>query len=96
MNPTVGDSVNQSPQFALLFLSDPVSQPAKQTIKCPSCGRPFVVDRTSESMPFCSMRCKMADLNSWFDERIGLPHTASDEDDDEPESPPPIREIRFD
>ena len=46
-------------------------------------------------MPFCSMRCKMADLNKWFLEEIGLPHEPSSEDDDE-SPPPPVREIRFD
>ena len=48
-------------------------------------------------MPFCSMQCKMADLNRWFGEEIGLPHYAIDESEDaEPEVPPPQREWNFD
>ncbi len=64
-------------------------------IDCPSCKRLFLPDPKSPTMPFCSMRCKMADLNLWFDEGISVPHERSSEDD-EPAPPPPVREIRFD
>lgn len=46
-------------------------------LSCPSCGKHFVADRQSAVMPFCSERCKMADLNSWFKEDMGLPYVPS-------------------
>jgi endogenous inhibitor of DNA gyrase (YacG/DUF329 family) len=52
----------------------------------------------SAEMPFCSIRCKMADLNRWFEEEIGLPVLESDEDeeeDGEPPQPPTPREWSF-
>ncbi|MBU6238037.1 MAG: DNA gyrase inhibitor YacG [Planctomycetes bacterium] len=54
---------------------------------------------TASWMPFCSLRCKMADLNRWFDEDIGLPvHASTDDeqDDGEPPPPPTRREWSFD
>ena len=41
--------------------------------KCPSCGQP--VATSVENYPFCSSRCKLADLNKWFNGgyRIGTP-----------------------
>ncbi|MCU0708353.1 MAG: DNA gyrase inhibitor YacG [Pirellula sp.] len=68
-------------------------------LHCPTCHRPFVPDLGSAHMPFCSVRCKMADLNRWFDEDIGLPvHASTDDEEDEgPEPPPPQRrEWNFD
>lgn len=32
---------------------------------CPSCRQPTPGD--AEHAPFCSMRCRMADLGQWFD-----------------------------
>ena len=66
----------------------------KPRVTCPTCGRIFEADMQDAAMPFCSMRCKMADLNRWFSEEIGMPYEPSD-DDPEGEPPPP-REIRFD
>jgi endogenous inhibitor of DNA gyrase (YacG/DUF329 family) len=42
--------------------------------KCPSCGRSFNVDATSEkSFPFCSDRCRMVDLGRWLSEEYRVP-----------------------
>ena len=46
------------------------------------------------SMPFCCYRCRLADLSRWMNEEIGLPHEGGEED--EPEEPQQVREIRFD
>lgn len=40
--------------------------------KCPYCHQPFDTEKT-EAMPFCSLRCKMADLNGWFSEAYSIP-----------------------
>lgn len=39
---------------------------------CPYCRQPFDTEKT-EAMPFCSPRCKMADLNGWFSETYSVP-----------------------
>lgn len=39
-------------------------------IKCRSCGNEFFYNSISDipTFPFCSERCKMVDLGSWFNE----------------------------
>jgi endogenous inhibitor of DNA gyrase (YacG/DUF329 family) len=64
-------------------------------IRCPSCGKSFVFDRTAVTMPFCSEQCKWIDLGKWMNEGIGIPHEASDEDTED-EVPPIVREYKFD
>lgn len=72
-----------------------MNQPS--TLQCPTCRKPFVPDLKSPEMPFCSVRCKMADLNRWFSEDIGLPiHSSEPEDEGEEPPPPPAREWKFD
>lgn len=34
-------------------------------VECRRCGRE--IEESGEHYPFCSDRCRMADLNSWFD-----------------------------
>ncbi|MEI8212352.1 MAG: DNA gyrase inhibitor YacG [Planctomycetota bacterium] len=65
-------------------------------LQCPTCRKQFVPDLTSAAMPFCSVRCKMADLNRWFEEDVGLPVHTSDEEQEEESPPPPVREWKFD
>jgi len=38
-----------------------------QRVNCRICGTP--VETTSPAFPFCSDRCRLADLNAWFTER---------------------------
>ncbi|MFO0013855.1 MAG: DNA gyrase inhibitor YacG [Planctomycetota bacterium] len=58
-------------------------------LQCPTCRRFFEPDLAATSMPFCSVRCKMADLNRWLDEEIGLPvHASTDDEEDAPDPPP--------
>ncbi|MHC5024462.1 MAG: tRNA (adenosine(37)-N6)-threonylcarbamoyltransferase complex ATPase subunit type 1 TsaE [Planctomycetota bacterium] len=44
-----------------------------RAIECPTCGK--TVRRSDASFPFCSSRCRMADLGQWFSEsyRISRP-----------------------
>jgi len=53
------------------------------TVRCPICERPFDSEQT-QAMPFCSERCRLIDLQRWFDEGYGMPY----EGEDEPEGPP--------
>ena len=53
--------------------------------KCPTCGASFEHDPTSKWRPFCSRRCKLADLGNWMDGvyRISRPLGIDDLEDDE-------------
>jgi tRNA threonylcarbamoyladenosine biosynthesis protein TsaE len=48
-------------------------------IACRTCGRSF--DRSAKTFPFCSERCRMADLGQWF--REGYRTSRAIEQDDE-------------
>jgi endogenous inhibitor of DNA gyrase (YacG/DUF329 family) len=54
-------------------------------VKCPTCGTEVEWIDAQPWRPFCSERCKLIDLGSWFDEsnRIpdeGVPPSSSDLD----------------
>jgi endogenous inhibitor of DNA gyrase (YacG/DUF329 family) len=54
---------------------------AKNTrMQCPTCSAAFWSELSSKSLPFCSERCQMIDLNRWMNHEIGLPYEGSDED----------------
>lgn len=53
---------------------------------CPICKGPLPEDLENQPFrPFCSQRCKLADLDNWLSGayRISTPVTPSDLDDDE-------------
>jgi len=61
--------------------------------RCPSCGRPAAARPENRTWPFCSDRCRLADLGRWLGEsyRIageragdGAGAPASHEEEDEP------------
>jgi endogenous inhibitor of DNA gyrase (YacG/DUF329 family) len=67
-------------------------------MQCPSCRRSFQPDLMANFMPFCCVRCKMADLHRWIEEDVGLPvaPTIDDEEDDsQPPYSPSTREWNF-
>jgi len=45
---------------------------------CRRCGRS--IDESSEHYPFCSDRCRMADLNAWFDGEYKVSRDIKDSD----------------
>lgn len=53
--------------------------------KCPTCGSEFTLDPQSKWRPFCSRRCKMADLGNWMDGvyRFSRPLGPEDLEDEE-------------
>jgi len=53
---------------------------------CPVCERLFDPEQCT-TLPFCSVRCRLADLNRWFNEGYSLPYERPEED----EAPPPDR-----
>jgi uncharacterized protein len=49
--------------------------------RCPICRQKFDPEK-SQSLPFCTPRCKQIDLARWLDERYMLP---SEREQDRPE-----------
>lgn len=58
-------------------------------LTCPTCRKLLPVssqatpDDASPFRPFCSSRCKMADLGSWLNESYKITSSVSDEDLDQ-------------
>ena len=54
--------------------------------RCPMCERPFDPEQSS-ALPFCSTRCRLADLNRWLKEGYGLPYEKPEDDEERPAAP---------
>ena len=62
-----------------------------RTGRCPQCGNPSERGPDNAFRPFCSERCKLADLGQWFAGRYSIP--AEDNGEAAPEaSEPPSRQ----
>jgi endogenous inhibitor of DNA gyrase (YacG/DUF329 family) len=48
--------------------------------RCPTCDQ-FFDPEQSTALPFCSVRCRLADLNRWLDEGYSLPYERPEEDE---------------
>lgn len=57
-----------------------------QPVTCPTCQRPSAWSLDNPYRPFCSERCKLADLGSWLNGDYRLPASDSEAD------PPPAGE----
>jgi len=65
-----GDTPPEAAQLpAGRLLVGRLSEPSQRN-PCPTCAAP--VDQSSNSYPFCSHRCRLADLNKWFSEDYKL------------------------
>lgn len=62
---TIG-GLSSSMAERLKTLVDPSSKLDKAAAPCRICGR--TVESTAATFPFCSDRCRLADLNRWFNE----------------------------
>lgn len=59
-----------------------MSDPAARTVPCPSCKQPALYAESNRWRPFCSERCRMADLGAWATERFRVPAETPPGDDD--------------
>ena len=50
-------------------------------LRCPICEKPFDSEN-SESLPFCSPRCRQIDLRRWLGEEYALPVERSEESEE--------------
>lgn len=52
------------------------AQRSGRTVRCPGCGGPSLYAPENAWRPFCSQRCREADLGAWADEAYRLPDPA--------------------
>lgn len=63
-----------------------MSPPAKHRAgRCPQCGARTAAGAENPFRPFCSERCKLADLGQWFAGRYAIP---AEEDNEVPADAP--------
>ena len=76
-NPKSSDDLNPKSKIQI---ADPPGRNPKST-KCRTCGQP--IDPAASTFPFCSNRCRLADLGTWFNEgyRVSRPVQAQEEDE---------------
>ena len=63
---------------------------ATRQVPCPSCKKPALFDPANPWRPFCSQRCRNADLGAWASEqfRVAAPTSADDPEPDDPGAAP--------
>ena len=62
--------------------SEPI---APRIIRCPSCGGDSVYATSNPFRPFCSERCRSADLGAWASEGYRVPARPTSPDGDDSE-----------
>jgi len=50
---------------------------------CPNCGKPAGASADNPFRPFCSERCKFADLGAWFTDRYRIPEDPEPREEDQ-------------
>ena len=65
----------------------PTPPPDGPIVSCPSCRRQITYSVANPWRPFCSERCRLADLGDWAAERFRLPVKPTEGDDDAPDDP---------
>lgn len=62
-----------------------MTRPSKpRLVPCPTCGRPAPFAPDNAWRPFCSERCRSADLGAWASERFRVPVAEAPDDDAPP------------
>jgi endogenous inhibitor of DNA gyrase (YacG/DUF329 family) len=68
--------------------SPPAPADGLRRVPCPTCKGPAVYHASNPWRPFCSERCRTADLGAWASERFRVPGEApSDDDPNVPSAP---------
>ncbi len=62
-----------------------MATPTERKVPCPSCQRMAPYSPANRWRPFCSERCRTADLGAWASEKFRVPTEAPRDDD--PEAP---------
>ena len=61
-------------------MNAPASAPRK--VPCPTCGKPSLYAPANPWRPFCSERCRSADLGAWASESYRVPSPPGQPDDE--------------
>ncbi|MFZ4649770.1 MAG: DNA gyrase inhibitor YacG [Rubrivivax sp.] len=61
--------------------------PAARQVDCPACKGPSLYAPSNPWRPFCSRRCREADLGAWASEGYRVPEPAQPEPDEAPPAP---------
>lgn len=59
----------------------------ERSVACPTCKQPAVYGPSNRWRPFCSARCRGADLGAWASEQFRVPAEAPPEDGSPPAEP---------
>jgi endogenous inhibitor of DNA gyrase (YacG/DUF329 family) len=59
----------------------PVDETPQRRVPCPTCGSPALYAERNRWRPFCSERCRSADLGAWASERFRVPASAPTEEE---------------
>ena len=65
-----------------------MSESAARKVPCPHCRQPAVFGPSNLWRPFCSERCRSADLGAWASEKFRLPAGAPREPGTDEGAPP--------
>jgi len=57
-----------------------VSPADERTVACPACGKPAAYGPANRWRPFCSERCRLADLGAWASESYRIPEEPQKDD----------------
>ena len=55
---------------------------AVRKVPCPTCHQPAVFAPTNRWRPFCSERCRSADLGAWASEQYRVAATVTDDEEE--------------
>jgi uncharacterized protein len=58
---------------------DRPSAGAPRTVACPKCGKKSIFEPWNPWRPFCSERCRVADLGAWASEGYRIPGKPEDD-----------------
>jgi endogenous inhibitor of DNA gyrase (YacG/DUF329 family) len=61
--------------------------PVPKQVGCPQCGKPAPYRADNPFRPFCSERCKLADLGAWANEDYRVEVKSTDQAQDSESAP---------
>ena len=61
-----------------------MAPPAERLVACPGCRQKTPYSSSNPWRPFCSQRCRNADLGDWANERFRMPAEAPTDDNPQP------------
>ena len=63
-----------------------MNAPAERHVPCPNCRKPSLYAARNPWRPFCSQRCRNADLGAWASEQFRVPAETPPNDEGTPQA----------